>query len=59
MDPGTEDRASAGPDSQVVETPRERSRRLREELLEDIRATSGEFRASENISRDELYERRQ
>lgn len=59
MDPGTEERASAGRDSQVGETPRERSRRIREELLEDIRATRGGFRAAENISRDELYERRQ
>ena len=36
----------------------ERRRRLLKELREDIRATSGGFRASDNIPRDELYERR-
>ncbi len=50
--------ASAGRTSQVVETPRERSRRLRKELLDDIRATRSGFRASDNVSREELYERR-
>ena len=54
----TEDGASAGADSHAVETPNERRRRLLKELREDIRATSGGFRASDNISRDELYERR-
>ncbi|WP_420634388.1 hypothetical protein [Candidatus Palauibacter sp.] len=49
---------SAGPTSRVMETPRERRRRLLKEVLEDIRATSGGFRASENVSRAELYERR-
>lgn len=54
----TGDRASLGGDPYAVEPPNERRRRLLKELLEDIRATSGGFRASDNISRDELYDRR-
>ncbi len=50
--------ALVGRASQVVETPRARSRRIRDELLDDIRATRGGFRASDNVSREELYERR-
>lgn len=50
--------ATVGRTSQLVETPRERSRRIREELLDDIRATRGGFRASDNLSREEIYERR-
>ncbi|MCY3599144.1 MAG: hypothetical protein OXH46_12175 [Gemmatimonadetes bacterium] len=53
-----EDGVAAGGDSRAVETPNERRRRLLKELREDIRATSGGFRASDNIPRDELYERR-
>ena len=54
----TGDGASLGGDPYAVEPPNERRRRLLKELLEDIRATSGGFRASDNISRDELYDRR-
>lgn len=54
----TADGVPAAGDSYAVETPNERRRRLLKELREDIRATSGGFRASDNISRDELYERR-
>lgn len=50
--------ATVGRTSRLVETPRERSRRIREELLDDIRATRGGFRASDNLSREEIYERR-
>ena len=49
---------SAGSTSRAMETPLERRRRLLKEVLEDIRATSGGFRASENVSRAELYEGR-
>ncbi len=56
--PGTEDGASAGGDSDAVETPKERGFRLRRELLEDIRATRRGYRVSDKISRDELCERR-
>lgn len=48
----------AGSASRVVETERERSRRIREEVLDDIRATRGGFQASDNVSRVELHERR-
>ena len=48
----------SGSPPRELETPRERRRRLLNELLADIRATSGGFRASENISRTQLHERR-
>ena len=50
--------ASENDESHREETARERRRRLLKELLEDIRATRGGFRASDNVPRDELYERR-
>ena len=44
--------------SRAVEAPRERRRRLMNEVFEDIRATRSGFSSSENVRRDELYERR-
>ena len=41
-----------------VEVERERRRRLMNEVFEDIKKTSPGFKASENVSRAELYERR-
>ena len=41
--------------SKVVESEHERRRRLLNEALEDIRATRGGFKASDNVSRDSLY----
>ncbi len=41
----------------LVETRRDRCRRLLEEAFEEIRRTRGEFRASDNISRDALHDR--
>ena len=38
-----------------VETERERRRRLLKETLEDIRATRGGFKASDNVARESLY----
>ena len=42
-------------ESKVVESEHERRRRLLNEALEDIRATRGGFKASDNVSRDSLY----
>ncbi len=42
---------------QFVETDRERRRRLLNEVFEDIRATRSGFNASDNISREALYDR--
>ena len=41
-----------------VEVERERRRRLMNEVFEDIRKTRPGFKASENVSREELYEKR-
>ena len=41
--------------AKVVETERERRRRLLKETLEDIRATRGGFSASDNVTRESLY----
>ena len=41
-----------------VETPRERRRRLMNEVFEEIRATRSGFNSSENVPRGALYERR-
>ena len=41
-----------------VEAPRERRRRLMNEVFEEIRATRSGFSSSENLSRQTLYERR-
>ena len=41
-----------------VETPRERRRRLMNEVFDDIRASRSGFSAYENVPREELYERR-
>ena len=43
--------------SKVVETERERRRRLLNEALEDIRATRTGFKASDNVSREALHRR--
>ena len=43
------------PGSKFVETERERRRRLLKETLEDIRASRGGFKASDNVSRESLY----
>ena len=40
-----------------VETERERRRRLLNEVFEDIRATRNGFNASDNMSREALYDR--
>lgn len=48
---GTEDN---GP---VVEPEAERRRRRLREVIEDIRAASPEFRAADNLPREELYDR--
>ena len=42
---------------QVLETDSERRKRLMDEVLEDIRTTRSGFRAADNVSREELYER--
>ncbi len=44
--------------SRAAETPRERRRRLINEVFEDVRVTRSGFNSSENMPRDELYERR-
>ena len=41
-----------------VETPRERRRRLMNEVFEEIRATRSGFNSSENVPREALHERR-
>lgn len=41
-----------------VESPRERRRRIMDEVFEDIRATRSGFSSSENIAREALHERR-
>ncbi len=43
----------------VLEDERERRRRLMTEVFEDIKATRPGFKASDRLSRDELYERRE
>ncbi len=56
--PAREPDEQADPKSRPLETSRERGRRIRKEVFEGIRATRGGFAASDNISREELYERR-
>ena len=41
----------------VVEVEAERRRRRLREVIEDIRAASPGFRAADNLSREELYDR--
>lgn len=43
----------------VLEDEKERRLRLMTEVFEDIKATRPGFRASDRLSRDELYERRE
>ena len=43
--------------SEVVETKRERRRRLLNEVFEGIRTTRSGFRASDNIPREALHDR--
>ena len=43
--------------SQGGETEAERRRRMLREVIEDIRAASPEFRATDNLHREELYDR--
>ncbi len=43
------------PDRVVAETERERRSRLLNEVSENIRATRRGFKASDNLSREELY----
>ena len=50
--------AVAGDGSRQVEAPRERRRRLMNEVFEEIRATRSGFSSSENVPRQTLYERR-
>ena len=42
----------------AAESAKERRRRLMSAVFEDIRATRPGFKASDNVSRDELYKRR-
>ena len=52
------DRADGGaPRLEPVETERERRRRLLNAVFEDIRATRSGFNASDNMSREALYDR--
>lgn len=41
-----------------AEVERERRRRLMNEIFEDIKRTRPGFKASDNVSREDLYERR-
>ena len=50
--------AEPGVGSRPMETPRERRRRLMNEVFEDIRSTRSGFSASDNGPREDLYERR-
>ena len=50
--------AAAGDSSRPVETPRERRRRLMNEVFEEIRATRSGFKSSDNLPREALYQRR-
>ena len=50
-------RSLAGERAAVGETERERRRRLMSEVFEDICATRSGFKASDNISREEIYNR--
>ena len=42
----------------LVEKPRERRRRIMNEVFEEIRTTRSGFNSSENVPREALYERR-
>ena len=44
-------------ESQVTETEHERRGRILDELLEDIRATRGGFKAADNMPREALHAR--
>ena len=50
--------AGAGEGSQPAETPRERRRRLMNEVFAEIRATRSGFSSAESVPREVLYERR-
>ena len=47
----------AEPDPQCEETPDERRRRLLKEAIDDITANGGGLIMSENLPRDDLYDR--
>ena len=49
--------AVGGDGSRPVETPRERRRRIMDEVSEDIRATRSGFSSADNVPREDLYER--
>lgn len=49
--------SAAASRSKTRETERERRRRLLQEAFEDIRATRGGFKASDNVSREALHRR--
>lgn len=51
-------RAGAGEGSPPAETPRERRRRLMNEVFDEIRATRSGFNSAENVPREVLHERR-
>ena len=44
-------------ESEQLETPLERRIRLMNEVIEDIRINNPKFKASDNLPRDELYDR--
>ena len=46
-----------GDGSRLVETPRERRRRIMDEVFEDIRTTRSGFSSFDNVPRENLYER--
>ena len=48
--------AEPGVGSRPMETPRERRRRLMNEVFEDIRSTRSGFSSSDNVPREDLYE---
>ena len=54
---GRERLDGTGEHETAAETERERRRRLLTEVFEDICATRGGFRASDNLAREALYDR--
>jgi len=51
---GRRNAAAAG---KVVETERERGNRILDEVIADIRRNSPDFKAADNLPREELYDR--
>ena len=49
--------AVGGDGSRPVQTPRERRRRIMDEVSEDIRTTRSGFSSSDNVPREALYKR--